>query len=54
MPKRERIWQRIGKELLPNNTESIVSQEVSLADISPCFYDILERRHRGRILVNCE
>lgn len=54
MPKRERIWQRIGKELLPNNTELIVSQEVSLADISPCFYDILERRHRGRILVNCE
>ena len=54
MPKRERIWQRIGKELLPDNTELIVSQEVSLADISPCFYDILARRHRGRILVNCE
>ncbi|CAH1387214.1 YhdH/YhfP family quinone oxidoreductase [Candidatus Nitrotoga sp. M5] len=54
MPKRERIWQRIGKELLPNNTELIVSQEVCLADISPCFYDILARRHRGRILVNCE
>ena len=54
MPRRKRIWQRIGKELLPNNTESIVSQEVNLADISPCFEDILERRHRGRILVNCE
>ena len=54
MPRRERIWQRIGKELLPNNIESIVSQEVKLADVSPCFDDILERRHRGRILVNCQ
>ncbi len=54
MPKRERIWQRIGKELLPNNIESIVSQEVKLADVNPCFDDILERRHRGRILVNCQ
>ncbi|MCP3675507.1 MAG: YhdH/YhfP family quinone oxidoreductase, partial [Gammaproteobacteria bacterium] len=54
MLRRERVWQRIGKELLPNNIESIVSQEVKLADITPCFYDILERRHRGRILVNCQ
>ena len=54
MPRRERIWQRIGKELLPNNIESIVSQEVKLVDIKPCFDDILERRHRGRILVNCQ
>jgi len=53
MPRRERVWQRIGKELIPDNIESIVSKEVALAEISPCFEEILERRHRGRILVNC-
>jgi len=53
MPRRTRIWQRIGQELLPENIESIVSKEVSLQDISPCFDEILERRHHGRILINC-
>ena len=54
MPRRKRVWQRIGKDLLPDNIESIVSAEVNLADIGPCFNEILERRHRGRILINCQ
>jgi len=53
MAKRSTVWQRIGQELLPNNIDSIIHKEVALADIAPCFNEILERRHRGRILVNC-
>ncbi|PCJ48820.1 MAG: oxidoreductase [Gammaproteobacteria bacterium] len=53
MPRRSRVWQRIGKQLIPKNIQSIVDKEVALNDIAPCFNEILERRHRGRILVNC-
>jgi len=53
MPRRERVWNRIGKELLPENIDSVVSKEVNLTDVSPCFNEILERKHRGRILVKC-
>ena len=53
MPRRERIWQRIGKDLMSKNIESILSKEVALADIDPCFDEILTRRHRGRIIINC-
>lgn len=54
MPRRRAVWQRIGKDLVPDNIDSIVSKEVMLAEISPCFDEIIERRHRGRILVNCK
>ena len=54
MPRREKVWRRIGADLLPKNIESILSKEVDLADINPCFNEILERRHRGRILINCQ
>ena len=51
MTRRKKVWQRIGSEMIPKNINSIVSKEVQLKDISPCFKEILERRHRGRILV---
>ena len=54
MPRREKVWRRIGADLLPQNIESILSKEVDLADIDPCFNELLERRHRGRILINCQ
>jgi len=53
MPRREKIWQRIGQDLLPENIDLIVNKEVALKDISPCFDEILDRQHRGRTLVNC-
>ncbi len=53
MPRREKVWKRIGSDLLPENLKSIVSEEVQLKDISPYFNQILERQHRGRILVKC-
>ncbi len=53
MPRREKVWQRIGKDLLPENIELIVNKEVALKDIGPCFDELLNRQHRGRILVNC-
>jgi len=53
MPRREKVWKRIGSDLLPENLESIVSEEVSLKEISPYFNQILERKHRGRIIVKC-
>ncbi|MFT5451804.1 MAG: acrylyl-CoA reductase (NADPH) [Enterobacterales bacterium] len=53
MPRRTRVWQRIGEQLVPKNIDSIIHKEVALADITPCFDEILQRRHRGRILVNC-
>ena len=51
MARRKKVWQRIAAEMLPANINAIVSKEIALKDISPCFEEILERRHRGRILV---
>ncbi len=53
MERRRSVWNRIGKDLIPENLETIVSKEVKLQDIGPCFNELLDREHRGRILVNC-
>jgi len=50
---RESIWKRIGRELIASNVENIVEEETPLSEIIPYFQNILNRKHRGRILVNC-
>jgi len=53
MQWRKSVWQRLGRELNASKIENIVEKEISLDEIIPYFDNILNRKHRGRILVNC-
>ncbi len=53
MPLRREIWERLGKDFRPDNLEAILSKEVPLKDVSPVFAELLDRKHHGRLIVNC-
>ncbi|MEE4244778.1 MAG: YhdH/YhfP family quinone oxidoreductase [Kangiellaceae bacterium] len=54
MTLRKAIWQRLGADLKPTGLESIITDEVALANISPVFEQILERKRYGRVIIKCE
>ena len=54
MPRRQKVWQWIADEVITDKLDLILEHEVPLAEVSPYFNAILERRHRGRIIVNCD
>lgn len=53
MSLRREIWTRLGKDLKPKNLDIILTEEVKLANISPIFQELLERKRYGRTIVNC-
>ncbi|MEM9103617.1 MAG: YhdH/YhfP family quinone oxidoreductase [Pseudomonadota bacterium] len=54
MPLRKQIWQSLGKEYPAGLAEKIVEKTVPLTQIGPCFTEILDRQHRGRLVVDCQ
>jgi NADPH2:quinone reductase len=53
MPLRRALWDQLAGPMKPRNLETIVSKTVPLASILGEFEPLLERRVRGRILVEC-
>ncbi len=53
MPLRTEVWKRLGNELRPRPLEAIVSGVVPLSGVLDAAIRLLERRSRGRILVDC-
>ncbi len=50
---RKQIWQRLGNELKPQHLEKIVTQCVSLENVTPIFNQLLDKKLFGRVLVDC-
>ncbi len=53
MPLRKAIWSRLATDLKPKRLEKIMTEEVSLKDVSPVFDQLLDRKRYGRTLVKC-
>ena len=53
MPLRRNIWKRLGSDLKPQHLDKILSEEVSLKDVSHVFEELLNRKRFGRTIVNC-
>lgn len=51
MPTRLEIWRRLAGEWKPRNLEKILTRTITLDDLPNAFDDLLQRRVRGRILV---
>ncbi|MRX27380.1 YhdH/YhfP family quinone oxidoreductase [Kangiella sp. HZ709] len=54
MDLRTKIWQQFGNELPLPDFEKIVSEEIKLADVSPYFDQLIDKKHHGRLIVNCQ
>jgi len=54
MPLRTAVWRRIAAERQFPPAELLVERVVSLAEVPEAALALLERRVRGRILVNCQ
>jgi NADPH2:quinone reductase len=53
MPLRRALWDQLAGPMRPRDLDAIVSKTVPLASILGEFEPLLERRVRGRILVEC-
>ena len=53
MPLRRSLWERLAGPMKPRTLEAIVAKTVRLPEILGEFEPLLERRVRGRILVEC-
>jgi len=53
MPLRHEVWARLGKDLKPPQPGRIVSREVPLNAVIETASLLIERRARGRVLVDC-
>ncbi|MNC10818.1 putative quinone oxidoreductase YhfP [compost metagenome] len=49
--KRTLIWQRMACDLKPDNLDSLVDREITLAELPAALADILKSNTRGRVLV---
>ena len=48
---RESIWRRIGSDLKPQHLEKIVTNEITLDELSTAFDDFMNGQHQGRTIV---
>lgn len=53
MPLRRALWEQLAGPLRPRRLDAIVSKTVPLASVLGEFEPLLERRVRGRVLVEC-
>jgi NADPH2:quinone reductase len=51
MARRRRVWQRLAADLRPAHLPEIVTEVVSLEDLSGVFERLLGDRHRGRTVL---
>lgn len=54
MSLRKEIWHQFGEELPLPDFEKIVSKEIKLAEVSPYFDQLIDKKHFGRLIVNCQ
>lgn len=54
MDLREKLWNQFGNESPLPDFEKILSKEIALKDVSPYFDELIDNKHRGRLLVNCQ
>lgn len=54
MELRTKLWKEFGhNEALPD-FDKILSKEIALEDVSPYFDELIDNKHRGRLIVNCQ
>lgn len=53
MALRKKIWQLLAREWRSPHLYKLMTEEVSLMNISSFFDDLLNRKRYGRVLVNC-
>jgi NADPH2:quinone reductase len=53
MTLRAETWRRLGDDLKPPQLASIASQTVPLAEVLPACERVMDRKARGRIVVDC-
>ncbi len=51
---RSKIWHQFGQELPLPDFDKILSKEIPLEEVSPYFDDLIDRKHFGRLIVNCQ
>ncbi|NVJ66594.1 MAG: YhdH/YhfP family quinone oxidoreductase [Gammaproteobacteria bacterium] len=54
MDLRTKIWHQFGQELPLPDFDKILSKEIPLAEVSPYFDELIDKKHYGRLLVNCK
>ncbi|WP_223669501.1 YhdH/YhfP family quinone oxidoreductase [Kangiella shandongensis] len=54
MPLREQLWYEFGKKSPLPDFDKILSKEIALKDVSPYFEELIDNKHRGRLIVNCQ
>ena len=54
MELREKLWNQFGNENPLPDFEKIVSKEIALKDVSPYFDELIDNKHRGRLIVDCQ
>jgi NADPH:quinone reductase-like Zn-dependent oxidoreductase len=53
MPLRRALWDGLGQELAASDLEPIVDRVVPLQGVLEAAWLVLERRVRGRVVVDC-
>ncbi len=51
--KRSNLWQRLATDLRPTNLEALVTETITLADLTDRFTKMLARQTHGRTVVKC-
>ncbi|AOE50421.1 YhdH/YhfP family quinone oxidoreductase [Kangiella sediminilitoris] len=54
MPLREQLWHQFGADNPLPDFGKILSKEISLKDVSPYFEELIDNKHHGRLIVNCQ
>ncbi|NVK21052.1 MAG: YhdH/YhfP family quinone oxidoreductase [Kangiellaceae bacterium] len=54
MDLRTKIWHQFGNELPLPDFDKILSKEIPLAEVSPYFDELIDKKHYGRLIVNCQ
>ncbi|GAA4363438.1 YhdH/YhfP family quinone oxidoreductase [Kangiella marina] len=54
MGLRSELWNQFGQDMPLPDFDKILSQEIALKDVSPYFDELIDNKHRGRLIVNCQ
>ena len=54
MDLRQKLWNQFGNKTPLPDFDKILSEEISLSNVSPYFDELIDNKHRGRLIVNCQ
>lgn len=54
MDLRTKLWNQFGQETALPDFDQILSKEIALKDVSPYFDELIDNKHRGRLIVDCQ